>query len=489
MRGRAEAAPFGTSVSADITRTLLRVCCHIGCCVSKDYMEVKMPRVYLVGLFALLIGGCASYGAVENVPLAGDVVAPGYSIRSFDEEWRSDESAVMMAFSGGGTRAAALAYGVLKELRDTRLPEAAGNKRLLDEIHSISSVSGGSFTAAYYGLYGDRIFDDYERVFLRKNVQGALIHRLLNPINWFSRYGRTERAIEYYSKTVFSGATFANMRRSDGPMILINATDLGRGVRFSFVQDYFELFCSDLSSFPVARAVAASSAVPGLFNPVVVENYPDCDPKTQAWLQAARERVSDAPELLLAVDGLESYSDREQRRYIHLVDGGIADNLGLRAFYEIVELSGGMKRYAETMQRKPPRRLVMISVNAAADHGSTMDQSTKQPSLAASIGAMSDVQLRRYSTDTIALMRSSLTRWAKEVSTAEQPDEAYFILLDFNGIDDPERRKFLNQIPTSFSLTDEQVDGLIAAGGELLRNNPEFRRLMADIAAESAPLH
>jgi len=213
-------------------------------------------RLFL-GTLVLWLGGCASYGVVENAPgpLAKD--RPSYSLRTFEEKWREDENALILAFSGGGTRAAALAYGVLKALRDTPVP-GSGNKRLLDEIHSISSVSGGSFTAAYFGLYGDRIFEDYEEAFLRRDVQAALIHGLWNPFSWFSRTGRTEMAVKYYAKTVFHKATFADMLHADGPMIVINASDLGRGVRFSFVQDYFNLLCSDLSSFPVARAVTAS---------------------------------------------------------------------------------------------------------------------------------------------------------------------------------------------------------------------------------------
>jgi hypothetical protein len=64
----------------------------------------------------------------------------------------------MVAFSGGGTRAASLAYGVLQELADTEMMTAEGPRSLLNEIDMISSVSGGSFTSAYYGLYGDRLF-------------------------------------------------------------------------------------------------------------------------------------------------------------------------------------------------------------------------------------------------------------------------------------------------------------------------------------------
>lgn len=441
-----------------------------------------MRRCLIPVALAVLLGGCASQGKVENTPLGTGADAQRYSLRSFQEKWRQDENALMLTFSGGGTRAAALAYGVLKELRDIRLAGPPDERRLLDEVHSISSVSGGSFTAAYFGLYGDRIFEDFEDVFLRQDIQATLIHRVLNPLHWFSSIGRTEMAIQYYSDTVFGGATFADMRREDAPLIMINASDFAKGVRFSFIQDYFDLLCSDLSTFPVARAVAASSAVPVLFNPVVVENYPDCDSKARDWVQKARERVKDRPDLLLTVDGLRSYSDREQRRYVHFVDGGIADNLGLRALYEIVELHGGVVNYSQTMQRRPMRRLVLISVNAATDPQSKMDQTTEQPSISEAINAMSDVQLRRYSADTIALLKRSLERWARELSTPERPVEPYFILLDFDQIQDAGRRRFINQIPTSFALTDEQVDTLIAAGGELLRNHPEFRRLMAGAA-------
>ena len=455
----------------------------------KDTFDTKalagMLRFLLLGLLASLVGGCASYGVVENASRAVGKDDAGYSISAFQKRWEMDENALMLAFSGGGTRAAALTYGVLKELRDTPAPGSTGSGRLLDEVHSISSVSGGSFTAAYYGLHGERIFDDYEDAFLRQNVQGALLRRVLNPFSWFSRAGRTEMAVQYYEKTVFGGATFADMLGPGRPLVVINASDLGRGVRFSFVQDYFDLLCSDLSSFPVARAVTASSAVPVLFNPVVVRNFSDCGDLRADFLQAARRRVADQPELTLTVEGLETFFDREQRQYIHLVDGGITDNLGLRGLYEIIEISGGMAEFFRRHQRLPPKRLVLISVNAATDPTRNMDLTTAQPGISEVVSAMSDVQLHRYNIDTIALLKASMKRWARELSTAERPVELYFMMLDFHGIQDSEQRQFLNQTPTSFSLTDEQVDGLIEAGGELLRNHPEFRRLKADLRADS----
>lgn len=446
--------------------------------------EANRPLLYALGMIALLLGGCSSYGVVQNTagPVAQD--KPSYSLRQFAQRWRTDDNALMLAFSGGGTRAAALAYGVLKELRDTPVVSSGVSGRMLDEVHSISSVSGGSFTAAYYGLYGDGIFEDFEDVFLRQNIEGALLHRLLNPFRWFGTTGRTEMAVDYYEKTVFQGATFADLLRQGGPLIAINASDFAYGVRFSFVQEYFDLLCSDLSSFPVARAVTASSAVPVLFNPVVVENYPDCGAEVPDWLQAARHRAVDDAELAMTVEGLESYFDRDQRHYVHFVDGGITDNLGLRALYDITEIKGGITKFNESYLRQPPRRFILISVNASTDAESKMDSTTKQPSLKEAISAVSDVQLHRYNAATIALMQRTLARWAQEMSTPDRPVDAYFILLDLQGIEDQEFRDFLNAAPTSFSLTGEQVDGLIAAGAELLRNHPEFRRLLSDVAAD-----
>jgi NTE family protein len=421
---------------------------------------------------------------VENAPGQGTTGEQSYSIKTFMEDWRTDEKALILAFSGGGTRAAALSYGVLKELRDTPVVTEGQTKRLLDEVHTISSVSGGSFTSAYYGLHGDGIFDDYEEVFLRRDVEGALFRGLFNPFRWFSSTGRTEMAVDYYEKTVFKGATFADMRKQDGPMIIINASDLGYGVRFSFFQEYFNLLCSDLSSFPVARAVTASSAVPVVFNPVVVKNYPECGSELPGWLKAAKTREAGNPEMAMVVKGLETYFDRDNRQYAHFVDGGITDNLGLRAIYEVMTVpAGGAAQLLKKHNRPPPRRLVLISVNASTDPEPKMDRTNEQPSLKETISAMSDIQLHRYNAATIELMKRAMNRWAQELSTPDRPVTPYFILLDFEEIQEPERRRFLNQTPTSFSLTDEQVDRLIEAGGELLRNDPEFRRLLSDLEA------
>ncbi len=444
-----------------------------------------MMKVFSFGCVFWMLSGCASYGVVDNKPLAVADVSTGYSIRSGGgADWSSNDIGLVLAFSGGGTRAAALAYGVLEELRDTTVVVDGRPRRLLDEVDIVSSVSGGSFTSAYYSLYGDRIFEDFKDVFLKRNIEGQLIRRLLNPLEWVSRSGRTEMAIKLYEKEVFRGATFADMKRKGAPLTLINASDLGYGVRFSFVQDYFNLLYSDISEYPVARAVTASSAVPVVFNPVVIKNYQDCKQTKPAWLLAAEKRAVGDPEMMQVVNGLESYFEKESREYAHFVDGGITDNLGLRAIYEIVEISGGPKAFAAKQNRKPVRNLTIISVNASTAPEPEMDASNKQPSLSETIGAMSDVQLHRYNVATLELMKRSVNRWARELSTPGRPVTPYFVELGFQDIEQPRLLRFFNKVPTSFSLTDEQVDKVIAAGRDLLRSNPDYQRFVANLGGQ-----
>ena len=451
---------------------------------------VSAWRAACAVLTALLVAGCTSYGVVRNQPIAHVEADRGYSLAAFakKQDRQAGELALVLAFSGGGTRAAALSYGVLQELRDTRVRIDGRDMRLLDAVSLISSVSGGSFTSAYYGLYGDRVFVDFEERFLRRDIEGALVRGLLDPLRWFSSRGRTEMAVDYYRQVLFGDATFEDLLNRDGPLVLINSSDLGHGVRFSFVQEYFNLLCSDLSSFPVARAVTASSAVPVLFDPVVVENYSGCAKGPPAWLAEARKRLPGSADLQMVVDDDLSYSNKAAHRYAHFVDGGITDNLGLRALLETVEVVGGAKDYLQKLNIPAPRRIAVIAVNAAADTHQGIDASRLQPTIEETLNAVTSIQLYRYNADTLQDMQLSMARWAKELSTSQHPVQSYFIRLSFEEVPDLPLRRFLNEIPTSLAVSGEQVDQLIAAGRSLLRTNAEFRRLVANLDGQLATM-
>lgn len=444
-------------------------------------MKGIAAKITVISLALLLLSGCASHGVIKNEPLTEPSGSPAYSIKDLAGARQTNDISLTLSFSGGGTRAAALAYGVLQEMRDTTIMINGQPRRLLDEIDVISSVSGGSFTSAYYGLHGDAMFTDFEQVFLRKDLETDLFNELFNPFQWFSTTGRTEWAIRIFEQSVFHGATFADLYKQGGPLIIINASDLGYGVRFSFIQEYFSLICSDISSYPIARAVTASAAVPLLFYPVVVENYHDCDKQSSQWLLNAENRAAKDPQLARVVDGLQSYFNNTKRRFIHLADGGITDNLGLRAFYEVVEMAGGVSKLLKKIDIKPAPRFVIISVNAATEPELIMDSSKKVPSIEETVNAVTNAQVHLYNAATIDLMQKSMQRWADELSTPERSVEPYFIQLGFKDIMHADKRRFINNIPTSFALNDEQIDALIAAGHELLRNNREFQRFIREL--------
>jgi NTE family protein len=187
------------------------------------------------------------------------------------------------------------------------------------------------------------------------------------------------------------------------------------------------------------------------------------------------------------VDDDASYGDKTGHRYAHFVDGGITDNLGLRALLETVEVIGGAQEYVAQLGMQPPRRIAVISVNAAADPRQGIDASRRQPTIGQTLDAVTNIQLQRYNTDTLQDMQQSLQRWSKALSMPGRPVQGYFIRLSFEDVPDLPLRRFLNEIPTSLALSSEQVDRLVLAGRELLRNNAQFRALVASLDGRLAP--
>ena len=157
-----------------------------------------------------LMGLCATLSCTAQYPLnpkLESALRPNPLQSKLTSQDKSDELFLLLAFSGGGTRAAALSYGILEALDRVEIPaqreiQGADGKparhTLLDEVDLVSGVSGGSFTAAYYGLHGRDAFRDYREKVLLQDIQGALIWSLANPVNWVRlsspRFGRSDLA-------------------------------------------------------------------------------------------------------------------------------------------------------------------------------------------------------------------------------------------------------------------------------------------------------
>ena len=65
----------------------------------------------------VLLAGCATRPI--NPPLKEVSIDSGYTFQTRQKHFKSQDNLVVLAFSGGGTRAAAFSYGVLEFLRRT----------------------------------------------------------------------------------------------------------------------------------------------------------------------------------------------------------------------------------------------------------------------------------------------------------------------------------------------------------------------------------
>ncbi len=432
-----------------------------------------------------LLLGLVSCGHV-NEPLKNWKPSSGYRDPIFTNVRASDRTQLALTFSGGGTRAAALAYGVLEELAETQVTIDGVSHRLLDEVDAVSGVSGGSFTASYYALYGDRIFEDYEQRFLKRNVQGALIFRMFWPWNWLRLlspfFSRSDIAIEYYDDEIFDGATFGVLEAGDRPLLRINATDLSTGIPFRFNQDQFDFICSDLSSFPVARAVGASAAVPFLFPPVTLRNYAgQCGFAQPAWLkQSLKKSQGGSVRRSRYARVLNSYLDSEVRPYIHLVDGGVSDNLAIRN--PIATAASDLKSWDEHETARNIQRFIGIIVNAQTESKLTWSLIDRDPSVGAILASMTNAQIDVLSDETIELLRTLVALWQQQASSAGLATKFYLVEVSLESTEDEAEREYLNSLPTTLSLPEEAVDRLRLAARNLLRTNPEFRRLLQDLS-------
>jgi len=449
-------------------------------------------------LCSLFLAGCTAQYPV-NPPISSDVPAGAAPSQPKVGEPRSDGLLVGLAFSGGGTRAAALSYGVLEAMAGAKIRWEGRERRLLDEIDVISSVSGGSFTAAYYGLFGDRIFEDYADKFLYRDVEGHLVGSLFNPLSWFElgspTYGRSDLAAEYYDEILFEGKTFSDIQARNGPRLNINATEIALGAQFTFDAAQFALICSELGSFPVSRAVTASSAVPILFSTVILRNYAGkCPFELPPWAKAAEERGDPTLRAHHLLEQLRKYRDSKDLKYLHLFDGGLTDNLGVRPFLNRLTLAGNSWELAKVMGMADIRRMLVIIVNAQSEMDVAFRQSPLDLTLGEAISASSSIPLNEYSFDSLTLLRLALKGVAEELIkgrcrewTATRASAAgcddfkvYMVEVDFDELTDEKRRRTMKHLPTSFSLPVEAVDDLRSAAREIMTNSPDLGAFMRD---------
>jgi NTE family protein len=470
--------------------------------------RLRIPSSLVMAL-SLLLGGCATRPINPAIVQADPTTGYRFEVRQAKVE--NKDNLVILAFSGGGTRAAAFSYGVLEFLRRTEIVGPKGNKgRLIDEVDVITGVSGGSFTALAYGLYGERLFDEYEQRFLKRNVQGEIIARVFNPVYWSklwsTGWGRSELAAQLYDEVLFNGATFGDLDHGSGPLIMAAATDISTGSRFVFNQRTFDVICSDLNAVSLSRAAAASSAVPVVLSAITIKNYGGtCNASVPAWAKPFIDSANPPRPAARAIRSLKAesaYGDSVRRPYLHLVDGGVSDNVGMRSVLDSLEILQALHEAGRPTPLDSARRIIIFVVNSLSSPPTNWDESENPPGTVDILLKAAGTPIDQYSYETIELLKDTASQWQtlrgirNSAAYAANTDpavaaalrvpnaEIYAIDVSFPELKDKAELDYLNRQPTSFVLPAEAVDRLRAAAGTIIAESPEFQRLLRDVGAK-----
>ncbi len=471
-------------------------------------------------VLCLQVAGCAF--SVQNAPVNQPPQAHGPA----PSRDIVQANAIAVSLSGGGTRAAAFGLGVLQGLRAASTPQ----DDLVDDITFMSSVSGGSLLAAYYGLHGRSTLDEFQGAVLERNMELGMQFSAFRPDNIarFVQGGLNDRRhlSTYLDDTVFKRATFADMWQRRRPDIWINATDLYNRIPFPFIPPVFAAVCSDLASFPVAEAVSASMAVPVVFAPVVLQTYPTrCAEPLAKWVEPARKDPGASKLLSDTAKGLTKYRAPSQQKFIKLVDGGVTDNFGLSSL--LISRAAATTPYGPFTQRDAVRMRRMLflvvdagrgvsgdwALNAAGPSGLNVAVAATDTAIDASarlsfesfLRLMQDWQ-RSLVSYRCKLPRADVERLlgaapgagaatdngagklaavagegagdrATAVAEARpwQCDDVHFDvgLVSFSALGE-DREAMLNAIPTSLQLPNESLKLLIEAGRDAVQSNPAF---------------
>jgi NTE family protein len=302
-----------------------------------------MRTTWCTGLACVVLGGCA-WNAHTNEALESGAEPPPRSLASFDVQPRGNEKVmVVLALSGGGSRAALFSSHVMLEL---------GRHGLLDEVDAISSVSGGSLAAAYYCISRDpgdpadiapRVWSEDEvDELMRRNYIRRWFGNQFWPWNiaryWTTAFDRSDIMAQTFADNLFdrplSGRDLElGDLNPERPHLILNATNATRnpfsegkqyGSVFTFTrEDFTELLGSDVDEYSLARAVMASATFPAVFQDMTLRDWRSGKP-----------------------------------RYMHVFDGGNADNLGLVSVKRLLRAAEGWPA------DRRPDRYVVISVDA-----------------------------------------------------------------------------------------------------------------------------
>ena len=448
-------------------------------------------------VIGLALCACATtFNAPINIPVESDAdIAP----LAAPPDVRGD-TVVALAFSGGGARAAAFAYGAMRGL--DRLP-ARGGGTYFDRVIFISGVSGGSVAAAYFGLKGRAALVDFRERFLLRNAEEDLSTRvgLVNIARGLDGgVNDSTRLAGWFDRNLYDGATLADLFQPGKPVVWINASDLYNRTPFLFSPMTFQALCSDPRKYPVSQAVAASAAVPIAFVPIVVASFSDaCSAPLPPWVDRVIASPTAGAQVRAFARALKRYRDPQQVRFVKLADGGITDNFGLSGIVIAREAAGQPYAPLTPDEAVKLRRMVFIVVNSGQGPRGEWARTVEGPTGNDMIGALTDTAINSAVRSGFDAFRLSVKGWedatrkwrcslsrAQAVKLGAAGDwrcsniSFDVVEISFDQLE-PERAAQLDQVPTRFVLPEEQVNLVVQAGTDALLAHPTVRAVLGKV--------
>jgi predicted acylesterase/phospholipase RssA len=293
----------------------------------------------LVILAAFWFTGCA-LNAYTNIKLSADKTNDGIKATHdvANRKGSNEDALVILALSGGGSRAAYFSSLVMLSL------DKLG---ILKEVDVISSVSGGSLPAAYYAISKDpidatagvRVWEEATvKDLMSRNYTLMWLGNWFWPTNiakyWFTAYNRSDIMAQTFADNLFdnkmSGVDFKFKDiNPDRPDIILNSTNGTAGAfskLFTFTREDFNRINSDLGEYEVSTAVMASASFPSVFNYINLRNF------------------------------------SKNEKYVHVFDGGNSDNLGLLSAFWVLDRAKG--KYS---------KIILILVDSFIEGGGVSD--------------------------------------------------------------------------------------------------------------------
>ena len=444
-------------------------------------MTLLLNRTLLASSMALLTA-CHSILYQPAKTLSQIDPEKGYRLEKTMQQALEKENLVIVTFSGGGSRAVSLGYGVLEQFQQATVRPTERGDTLLQNIDVVYGVSGGSVLAAYLALEGQETIPKFKEFFLKKNFQKKVINEVFSLSNvprlTSPQFGRSDLLQEQLNLALYHGKTFADLaRKRKGPFAVINATDMTAGQKVSFTQDFFDWLCVDLNDIEIARAVAASSAVPLIFSPITLNNHAGfCHAESK---KAFLMQTQPGNHLLLnnfnaMQKRLARYQDSVEQPYLHLVDGGLTDNLGLASLLDMSNLLSIRKLYAE-LKKSALRHVVVVSVNAQNERTSHIDKSADVPGVREVVDTVINVPIDKATESTVQYSQKFANQWnAYAKRQRDAKIKVYFVNVSLKDLPEGQLKRDVLNIGTSFYLPESDVDKLREAAKILLMQSKEY---------------